>query len=179
MFLRPATPSNWLWGTSRAVPRECRIGRASPSSLSGLRGWVLGCCARRVSQTRHSAHEERPGLAQFTIVHDVELDEYDRLRRPYAMTRCRCCTLCLAAAVCSAWFLILAGIASGGWTFSQFGQTLSFAGCSAIAGGLFIEVGASDGITNSNSYLFEAFHGYRGICVEPGPRQGLLSWLRP
>ena len=120
------------------------------------------------------------GKAQFTIMHDVELDEYDRLRRPYAMTRCRCCTLCLTATVCSAWFLILAGIASGGWTFSQFGQDAFVrALLNGTRGGLFIEVGASDGITNSNSYLFEAFHGYRGICVEPGPRQGLLSWLRP
>ena len=46
-------------------------------------------------------------------------------------------------------------------------------------GGIFIDVGASDGVSNSNSYLLEAYYGWRGVCVEPGVRQRLLAWLRP
>lgn len=36
-----------------------------------------------------------------------------------------------------------------------------------LHGGVFVEFGASDGITGSNSYLLEAFHGWRGVLVEP------------
>lgn len=36
-----------------------------------------------------------------------------------------------------------------------------------LQGGVFVEFGASDGITGSNSYLLEASHGWRGVLVEP------------
>lgn len=36
-------------------------------------------------------------------------------------------------------------------------------------GGYFIDSGASDGITGSNSWRLEHYHGWRGICVEPNP----------
>ncbi len=35
--------------------------------------------------------------------------------------------------------------------------------------GIFIEVGAHDGISFSNTYFFEKELGWRGICVEPNP----------
>lgn len=36
-------------------------------------------------------------------------------------------------------------------------------------GGFFVDVGAHDGITHSNSYALERSFGWRGICVEPNP----------
>lgn len=36
-------------------------------------------------------------------------------------------------------------------------------------GGFFIEVGASDGISLSNTYLLEMNHNWKGICCEPIP----------
>ena len=33
--------------------------------------------------------------------------------------------------------------------------------------GVFIEIGAYDGINSSNSYFFEKFRGWTGLCVEP------------
>lgn len=36
-------------------------------------------------------------------------------------------------------------------------------------GGIFIEVGANDGFTQSNTYWLEHFRGWRGILVEPDP----------
>jgi FkbM family methyltransferase len=36
-------------------------------------------------------------------------------------------------------------------------------------GGYFVEIGASDGITLSNTYLLETQYGWNGICVEPIP----------
>jgi len=33
--------------------------------------------------------------------------------------------------------------------------------------GVFIEIGADDGITNSNSYFFERVRGWTGMCIEP------------
>lgn len=35
--------------------------------------------------------------------------------------------------------------------------------------GIFIDVGAKDGIETSNTYLFEQFLGWKGICFEPNP----------
>jgi FkbM family methyltransferase len=37
-------------------------------------------------------------------------------------------------------------------------------------GGVFIDIGAHDGITNSNSWFFEKKRYWRGACVEPHPR---------
>lgn len=33
--------------------------------------------------------------------------------------------------------------------------------------GIFVEIGAHDGITKSNSYFFEKYLGWSGICIEP------------
>ena len=35
--------------------------------------------------------------------------------------------------------------------------------------GYFVDVGASDGITASNTYLLEKFYKWQGICVDPNP----------
>lgn len=37
------------------------------------------------------------------------------------------------------------------------------------SGGFFLDVGAHDGITFSNSYFFESRRGWSGICLEPNP----------
>lgn len=37
-------------------------------------------------------------------------------------------------------------------------------------GGTFVEVGAFDGVTLSNTWFFEKQRGWSGICVEPSPR---------
>ncbi|OGB96964.1 hypothetical protein A3F06_01260 [candidate division TM6 bacterium RIFCSPHIGHO2_12_FULL_36_22] len=37
--------------------------------------------------------------------------------------------------------------------------------------GVFIEIGAHDGISYSNSYYFEKFLGWTGICIEPHPER--------
>lgn len=44
-------------------------------------------------------------------------------------------------------------------------------------GGTFIDIGANDGISLSNSYFFEKNRGWNGICIEPLPDtfQKLLS----
>ncbi|MCL5781986.1 MAG: FkbM family methyltransferase, partial [Patescibacteria group bacterium] len=34
-------------------------------------------------------------------------------------------------------------------------------------GGFFIELGADDGVTHSNTLFFEREHGWKGICIEP------------
>ena len=54
---------------------------------------------------------------------------------------------------------------------SQFGQDLMldrhiFAG---LAGGIFADVGAYDGVTHSNSYFLEQHRGWSGVCVEANP----------
>jgi hypothetical protein len=35
--------------------------------------------------------------------------------------------------------------------------------------GYFVDIGASDGIIYSNTYLLEKRYGWKGICVEPLP----------
>jgi FkbM family methyltransferase len=35
--------------------------------------------------------------------------------------------------------------------------------------GYFVDIGASDGITGSNTFLLEKFYKWRGICVDPNP----------
>lgn len=35
--------------------------------------------------------------------------------------------------------------------------------------GVFVDIGAHDGISLSNTYFFEKFMGWKGICVEPNP----------
>ena len=39
--------------------------------------------------------------------------------------------------------------------------------------GYFVELGANDGITQSNSYYFEKYRGWRGTLVEPTPHNYL------
>jgi len=36
-------------------------------------------------------------------------------------------------------------------------------------GGVFVEAGANDGVTQSNTYYFEKFRGWTGLLVEPEP----------
>ncbi|HQQ96779.1 MAG TPA: FkbM family methyltransferase [Cyclobacteriaceae bacterium] len=37
-------------------------------------------------------------------------------------------------------------------------------------GGVFLDIGANDGVTYSNTYLMEKLYGWTGVCVEPLPR---------
>jgi len=36
-------------------------------------------------------------------------------------------------------------------------------------GGVFVDIGAHDGVTYSNSFFFEKVRGWRGVCIEPNP----------
>src|SRR3972149_7200372 len=36
--------------------------------------------------------------------------------------------------------------------------------------GIFVDIGAYDGVTISNSYFFEKDLGWKGICIEPNPQ---------
>jgi FkbM family methyltransferase len=38
-----------------------------------------------------------------------------------------------------------------------------------MSGGTFIDIGAHDGVTYSNSFFFETVRGWRGIAIEPNP----------
>src|SRR6266404_4750051 len=38
-----------------------------------------------------------------------------------------------------------------------------------ITGGTFVDIGAHDGVTYSNSFLFERLRGWGGVCIEPNP----------
>jgi hypothetical protein len=131
-----------------------------------------------------ASHERRPMLGDGCSDGDDERPDTVQKRRPRMMLGCRCALLCLLATLCSACLLIIGGISAlvgtGKYAFSQFGQDAFVrALLDGVHDGLFIEVGASDGITNSNSFLLEQWRGYRGICVEPGPRRWVLAWLRP
>lgn len=56
-------------------------------------------------------------------------------------------------------------------TFSQHGQEyLILMLLGNIKSGYFVEFGAIDGITNSNSYYFEKFLGWNGILAEPAKK---------
>ena len=35
--------------------------------------------------------------------------------------------------------------------------------------GFFVDIGASDGITGSNTFVLEKFYKWNGICVDPNP----------
>ena len=102
------------------------------------------------------------------------------------MARCCCQRSFLPLAAISIAFVVTANswlsrnITAGHYGFSQFAQdsfVLELLGHKR--GGVFVDVGASDGVWNSNSYLLEGYYGWRGVCVEPGARQRLLAWLRP
>ena len=55
-------------------------------------------------------------------------------------------------------------------SYSQLGQDLEVLKFyNKKKSGFFIEIGASDGIENSNTYLLENCYGWKGICVEPIP----------
>ena len=43
--------------------------------------------------------------------------------------------------------------------------------------GFFVDIGASDGITASNTFILEKFYKWRGICVDPNPafQQSLMN----
>ncbi|KAL3895238.1 MAG: hypothetical protein SGPRY_013564 [Prymnesium sp.] len=41
---------------------------------------------------------------------------------------------------------------------------------SLIGNHTFVEIGANDGLHMSNSWFFESFLGWRGMCIEPNPR---------
>jgi hypothetical protein len=57
-------------------------------------------------------------------------------------------------------------------SFSQLGQDLAVLGFyKQKEGGYFIEVGASDGIELSNTYLLETKYKWKGICCEPIPKR--------
>jgi len=55
--------------------------------------------------------------------------------------------------------------------FSQYGQDrfLHQIFFSKVRNGIFIDIGAYDGIRFSNSFYFEKYMGWRGVCVEPNP----------
>jgi FkbM family methyltransferase len=40
--------------------------------------------------------------------------------------------------------------------------------------GYFVDVGAHDGRTDSNTYWFEKMMGWKGLCIEPHPQMGQL-----
>ena len=55
-------------------------------------------------------------------------------------------------------------------SYSQLGQDLTVLKFyNDKRDGYFIELGASDGITLSNTYLLEKEFGWKGICAEPVP----------
>jgi FkbM family methyltransferase len=56
-------------------------------------------------------------------------------------------------------------------SYSQLGQDLKVLDFyNKKQGGFYVEIGASDGITLSNTYLLEKEYKWKGICVEPIPK---------
>lgn len=55
--------------------------------------------------------------------------------------------------------------------FSQYGQDkfLDQHVFKARNGGVFVDIGANDGITYSNTYFFEKTRNWSGLCIEPHP----------
>lgn len=55
--------------------------------------------------------------------------------------------------------------------YSQFGQDkwLYDNIFNGKVGGTFVEFGALDGVFHSNTYFFEKFMGWTGLCIEPNP----------
>jgi FkbM family methyltransferase len=65
---------------------------------------------------------------------------------------------------------IFAGVAPGyhaQWSQDYYADKLFFKGAS---GGVFVDVGANEGVGCNNSYYFESKLGWKGICVEPIPK---------
>jgi FkbM family methyltransferase len=57
-------------------------------------------------------------------------------------------------------------------SYSQIGQDLQVLKMyNNKKNGFFIEIGASDGIELSNTYLLEKLYNWKGICVEPIPKR--------
>jgi FkbM family methyltransferase len=56
--------------------------------------------------------------------------------------------------------------------YSQFGQDLHIINniYKNKKNGFFIEIGAYDGVSMSNTYLLEKQYNWKGICIEPNPR---------
>jgi hypothetical protein len=53
-------------------------------------------------------------------------------------------------------------------TYAQLGQDLEVVRhYDNKEGGFFVEVGANDGISISNTYLLETRYNWKGICCEP------------
>lgn len=54
---------------------------------------------------------------------------------------------------------------------SQFGQDLQIIKAfDEMRDGVFVDVGASDGYTGSNTYVLEKKYGWTGLCIEPNDR---------
>lgn len=66
-------------------------------------------------------------------------------------------------------------------SYSQIGQDIEVLNFyKNIRNGFFIEIGASDGINLSNTYLLETEYNWKGICVEPLPNKiNILKINRP
>ena len=87
------------------------------------------------------------------------------------MARCCCQRSFLPLAAIVVAFIVTTNswisrnITAGHYGFSQFAQdsfVLELLGHKR--GGVFVDVGASDGVWNSNSYLLEGYYGWRGVC---------------
>lgn len=68
-------------------------------------------------------------------------------------------------------FVLLCSVLSSEEYYSQLGQDryLNEHFFKDKRDGIFIDIGAYDGVTGSNTLFFEKFRGWKGICVEPVP----------
>ena len=68
--------------------------------------------------------------------------------------------------------MIPVGILAEGGYASQIGQDLLLDQVffARMRGGTYIDVGAHDGVTFSNSWFLESARGWTGLCIEPNPR---------